>query len=378
MGKSSNRKNNSKTNMKKEVEEGKISKNTENEKILLKDEKTKKTKYNTRSKASKFFDTINSNRKTIYGFTAGILLTILVVIIIWPDRIATLKDGTQPVATFNDKTITADDLYNDMKNYYSVSLLLDGVDRELLTDIYPSNKEMEDEVKNNADYYLQSYESYYGYTEEQFLSRNGFKNREEFLDYLRLDYRRNKYFEDYTKGLIKDEEIEKYYNDSVYGDISTRHILVSATSSSTDEEKEKALNLAKEIINKLNEGKTFDEVKDEYADSITYEDLGYRSFDANLEENYKKEMQNLKNGEYSKTPIETSYGYHIVYRVDQKDKPTLDDVKDSIINVLVKEKQSADTNLYYKALINLRKEANLEFIDTVMAKKYDDYIDEYN
>jgi len=264
-----------------------------------------------------------------------------------------------------------------MKNYYSVSLLLDRIDKTLLTELYPSDDEMEEAVKSNAEYYLQMYENYYGYTQEQFLSANGFKNYEEFLEYLRLDHRRNKYYDEYAKSLVSDKEIENYYNDSVYGDISTEHILVEVDSSATDEEKEEALNLAKEIITKLNEGKTFDEVKEEYADSITYEDLGYRSFDANLEQSYIDEMVALDNGEYSKTPIETSYGYHIVHRIDQKEKPTLEDVKDSIIDVLADKKKEANENLYYKALAHLREEANLEFADTVMAKKYETYLDQY-
>ena len=348
------------------------------EKKNQKNKRESKEVESTKKQVISKLDKISNNKALIYSFVAGALIAILVVIIIWPKRIATLADGTQPVATFNETIITADELYNDMKNYYSISLLLDNIDNKLLSGMYPSDDEMESSVKENAEYYLESYKTYYGYTTEQFLSRNGFKNYDEFLEYLKLSYRRNKYYEDYVNGLVTDKEIETYYDKNVYGDISTKHILVEANSSATDEEKENALALAKEIIAKLNEGKTFDEVKDEYADSITYEDLGYRSFDASLEESYKKEMERLGNGEYSKTPIQTSYGYHIVYRVDQKEKPTLEEVKDAIINVLATEKKNADENLYDKALINLRKEANLEFQDTVMGNKYEDYTKDFN
>ena len=84
------------------------------------------------------------------------------------------------------------------------------------------------------------------------------------------------------------------------------------------------------VTDKEDRQKTFDEVKEEYKDKITYDELGYKSYNAALEEAYKNEMKNLKDGEYSKEPVKTSYGYHIVYRIDQKEKPALEDIKDQI------------------------------------------------
>ena len=51
--------------------------------------------------------------------------------------------------------------------------------------------------------------------------------------------------------------------------------------------------------------------------------------------------------------------YHIVYKIDQKDKPSLKDVKDDIIDVLATQKKNADTNLYYKSLISMREKAKI-------------------
>ena len=96
------------------------------------------------------------------------------------------------------------------------------------------------------------------------------------------------------------------------------------------------INLAKEIISKLNEGKSFDEVKEEYKDKITYEELGYKSYNASLESAYMNEMESLSNESYSKTPVKTSYGYHIVYRIDQKEKPSLEDVKEEVTETTTK------------------------------------------
>ena len=367
-------KNNKKEKKEEVIKEEKIVK--EKDKKGTKKE-TKKVKKNNDDKVLKIIEFFDKYRLAIYGAVGGILLTILVVIIIWPDRIATLKDGTQPVAEINDYTVTADILYEDMKEVYSISSLLDKIDNKILEEKYPETEEMNDELNQQAESYYSAYEQYYQMDKETFLSNNGFGSEKAFLEYLRLQYRRNKYAEDYIKSLISDKEIEKYYNDKVYGDINTKHILVKVDSSASDEDKEEAEKLAKEIISKLDSGKTFDEVKEEYKDKITYEELGYKSYNANLESAYMEAMQKLENNSYSKEPVKTSYGYHIIYRIDQKEKPTLEDVKEEILDSLVSEKKSEDANIVYIALDKMREEAGLKFSDTVLEKKYNTYMSQY-
>lgn len=328
-------------------------------------------------KVFKFYEFFDKYHLAIYGALGGILVTVLVVVLIWPDRIATLKDGTQPVATIDSMTITADELYEDMKDIYSVSSLLDKLDTKILTDKYPDTDEMDDEVTSQAENYYKAYEQYYKMSKEDFLKQNGFNTEKKFLEYLKLNNRRTKYVKEYTENEVTDKEIDKYYEDKVYGDINTKHMLVKVDSSASDDDKKEAENLAKEIISKLDEGKTFDEVKEEYKDKITYEELGYKSYNAALEEAYKNEMKNLKDGEYSKEPVKTSYGYHIVYRIDQKEKPALEDIKDQIKEEIADEKISNDKNLYYVVLDKMRENANLKFEDTVLKDKYDNYMSQY-
>ena len=338
---------------------------------------TKKVNKVNDDKVFKMLEFFDKYRLAIYGAVVGILITVLVVVIIWPDRIATLKDGTQPVAEIDGYTVTANDLYEDMKDVYSISSLLDKIDNKILVEKYPETDEMNDELKQQAESYYSAYKQYYKMDKETFLSNNGFGSEKAFLEYLRLQYRRNKYAEDYIKTLISDKEVEKYYEDKVYGDINTKHILVKVDSSASDEDKKKAEDLAKEIISKLNNGKSFDDVKEEYKDQITYEELGYKSYNANLESAYMEAMQKLENNSYSKEPVKTSYGYHVIYRIDQKEKPALEEVKEEIIDSLVSEKKSEDKNISYVALDKMREESGLKFSDTVLEKKYNTYMSQY-
>ena len=266
---------NKKNNVKKEVKKNNIEKET-------KKELTKKND----DKVMKFFEFVDKYRLAIYGIIGGVLATLLVVILIWPDRIAKLKDGTEPVAEIDGLVVTADDLYEDMKQIYSISSLLDKIDNSILVEKYPETDEMNDDVESQATNYYNMYKAYYGIEKDEFLTRNGFGSEKAFLEYLKLQYRRNKYTEDYIKKDIEDSEIEDYYDEKVYGDINTKHILVKVDSSASEEELKEAEDLAKEIISKLNDGKTFDEVKEEYNDKITYEELGYKSYNASLESAY--------------------------------------------------------------------------------------------
>lgn len=338
--------------------------------------KEKKVNSNKDEKVTKAFMKIDENRKGIILFIVGFLLATLIFrCIFWPDRISTLKDGTQPVVNLGDKVITANDLYDDMKEFYSIKVLLNTIDDMILSEKYPDNDEMAKEIERTAEYYYSVYEQNNNYTKDKFLSEFGFGTEAQFLESLKLDYRRNKYYEEYVLNLVTDKEIQKYYEDEVFGDVDSKHILVSVDDEDglSDED---AKALANEIIDKLNNGASWDSVKEEYKDQIIAEDLGYYAFNASLDSAYLKECKDLEVGTYSKSPVLSSYGYHIVYKNDQKEKPSLDDVKDEVREVIAKNKKSEDTNLYSKALIQMREDAKLEFVDSKFAEEYKKYINE--
>jgi len=367
----------------KEVKEIKVKEEIKEETNKIKKIEEKNKKETKKIKSSKpfkekfmdLFIRVDEKRKIIYGFLGGLLLGLLIMVIFMPDRIATLKDGTQPVANIDGTNITADELYEDMKDYYSVSLLLDRIDTLLLTEMYEEDDEMTESVNSNAEYYLNVYEQYYGYDEEEFLARNGFANYDEFLEYLRLDYRRTKYQDDYIKKSLEESEIEDYYNENVVGDINCQHVLVTVSDSGLTEDEAKKL--AGEIIDKLNDGTSWEDIQTEYKDQITYEDLGYQAWNASLETSFLDALKEMDNDSFSKEPVKTSYGYHVIHRLDQKETPSLEDAKEEIIENLIADAKSEDENLIYKALISLREEKGLEFSDTVMKEKYEDYCKEY-
>ena len=374
---------------KNEVKEEKvITKKEEKAKDKIKEieEKTKKKNKITKAKNNKedFFTRIanDERRKIVYGFLGGLLLGLLIMFIFMPDRIATLKDGTQPIATISGKNITADELYEDMKSQYPINVLLDKIDNIILTKKYKEDDTMKDKVNSNAEYYLNMYKQYYKdiTDENELLEKMGFASYDKYLEYLKLDYRKTKYTEEYIKDNLTDDEIQKYYDENVFGDINCQHVLVKVKSDDSSSEglsDDEAKKLAEEIIKKINDGTSWEDIQKEYKDKVTYEDLGYQSWDASLETNFLTAIKDMDENSFSKEPVKTSYGYHVIYKLDQKKAPKLNKVKDTIIEKLISNKKSEDQNISYKALINLRKENKLEFSDTVMKEKYETYCKQY-
>lgn len=274
------------------------------------------------------------------------------------------------VITVAGKSIRKNDLYSTMKEYYTAGLIIDEIDAKILPQKYELTDSMKEDIEDEANYYLTMYQSYYGYTEEEFLEANGFSSKEDFKEYLELDYRRNLYYYDYLESTLEDGAAEKYYeeNKDAVNKAENEHILVTTDNMTEDE----AIALTKEIIQKVNEGKTFKEIEEEYGtDKVTYQELGFVGKEDSLVQEYLDALFALNDGEYSQEPVKTSYGYHVIHRTATS---TFEDVKTDVIDILTEDITSEDTNLKSKALVELRKEYNLKIKDEGLKKKYDAYV----
>ncbi len=284
-------------------------------------------------------------------------------------------------AFVSGKFITKGKLYNKMKDYYSIDLVLEDVDMAILNKKYDLTEEELNDIKETADKYIEQYELYYGYTEEEFLSENGFGDYDSFVEYLSLDYKRTLYVYDYIETKLEKNAVKSYYDENAFGKVNTKHILVK-TSDNMD--KTQALALSNEIIGKLNGGGDFDTLAQEYttnyANNVVTEDLGEIGAFDNIEDSYINAMRELEVGKYTETPVESSYGYHVIYCVDKVEKTEEISSKDkmAIVEILASEAGvEIDNEVYYKALIQMREEANLKFLDKDLKTKYEEYCEPY-
>lgn len=301
-------------------------------------------------------------------------------------KVPKLQNGQEAVVTMKGENISVDDLYNEMKKDYALNILINKIDKQILEGIYKSDEDEEEYIKNQFETIKYYYDAYYKSqykTWEEYLTSNGIENEQELKDNLSLTYKREQASKDYAKKQIKDKEINKYYQDEIFGDISASHILISpdVKEDATDAEKKKAeeaaLKEAKSIIEKLKKGEKFEELAKKYSDDKSNSASGGKLADFNkgqMVEEFENAAKSMKIGTYSTTPVKTEFGYHIIYKTAQKEKPKLKEVKEDILEELSSEKLEKDTKLQTKSLIELRKEYKVEIQDKDLKKQYENYI----
>lgn len=297
---------------------------------------------------------------------------------------AELKDGSQVAVKLNGIKITADEYYNEIKGI-NIATLVDMIDHQLFDKKYgktdEENDQVEEQIKSLKDQYGSNEDTYNSVLRQYF----GVQSEDELEDMLRLEFRRNAAINDFIEKNIKDKEIEKYYEKDIYGEVKASHILITPSVSedaTTDEKKkaeDEALKEAKKIIKELKNGKKFADLAKKYskdeASASNGGDLGY--FDLNeMVDEFSDAVKELKVDEYTKEPVKSSFGYHIILKTGEKEKPKLKDVKDKILETLREEKLNKDPGLYYKTLVDIREEKNIKWKDDEIKKQYNKLMDQ--
>lgn len=306
-------------------------------------------------------------------------------------KVPKLSNGKEAVVSFEDTkiSISADDLYNEIKEKYALNSLIDMIDNSILLKEYPKS---DSDAKKYADEQLESIKKYYvdddgKYDEKSLLSAlsqyYGISSLDDFKEMLKLTYYRNKAVDDYAKNSITDKQVQKYYDEEYVGDISCKHILIApkTTDSMSDTEKKKAeeaaLKTAKEVIKKLNDGAKFDDLAKEYSDDDSNKnkggDLGYFN-KGDMVTEFETAAYALKLNKYTTTPVKTKFGYHIILKTGEKEKEALDKVKDTIITTLADKAKEDDNTMQINALVELRKKYGMKIEDSSLSKQYSTYI----
>lgn len=297
-------------------------------------------------------------------------------------KTAEVKNGAKVAVSTNEEKITATEYYDEIKKD-SISKLINMIDKGILEKKYKSDDKENEAVKKQIDQIKQNYGSNESTYKSVLQSYFGVSSEDELEDMLRLEYKRNEAVKDYIKKNIKDDEIKKYYEENIYGEVKASQILISssAKSNATDDEKakaeEKAKKKAEEVIKKLNKGEDFAKLAKKYSDDDATKsnggDLGY--FDlSDMEETFGNAVKKLKVNEYTKDPVKTTYGYHIVLKTGEKDKPKLNKVKSKIKDKLTDEKINSSNTIYYETLMNIREDEKIKWNDDSLKKAYEDYM----
>lgn len=323
-----------------------------------------------------------------------ICLVALLFLVTSCGKVPKLENGQEAVVTIKDgEDISVDELYEEMKDTYALSVLLDMIDAQLLEKLYPAGDEEKEYLDSQVSQFQYYYEAYYSTqyeTLESFLyAMYGVQSEDELREVLSLSFKRQEATKDYAATLLEDDEIEKYYDENIIGDMRASHILITAdyedgaSEDEINEAKDKAYEKAMDIIKELNDAKD-DEVEELFAElAKEHSKDGSASKGGDLDwfsggdmvKAFEEATVKLEVGKYTAEPVETEYGYHIILKTGQKDKKALKDVKEEIVDALVEEKMQEDDKLQVKALAALREEHGIEFQDNELKKQYKTYLE---
>ncbi len=194
---------------------------------------------------------------------------------------------------------------------------------------------------------------------------------ENYLDYCFIsDYTVEKYLQrsqvitDLIDQLSQDGEVcavtDKEVEDSF---VKASHVLISVDDDTTDEQ---ALATANEVIAKLDGGADMKSLIAEYGEDPGMENQDYYVFtEGEMVDEFYEAAKALGDNEYTKTPVRSSYGYHVIYRYPlASGEEGYEDVtsrRDEVRNTLINNKFS---------------EHMQQWIDTASRKVYDDVLDE--
>jgi len=289
-----------------------------------------------------------------------------------------LKDGKQVVASLKGKKITAENLFEELKKQGGTVTLTNMVDEFIIKKEIKDESNAKEKANSQLEQYKTQYESY-GQDFDEVLKNAGYNSENDFLKQLILNEEKQELAKTYIGKTLTDDEIKEYYEENIFGNMSAKHILIKpdVTDDMSDSDKEKEENKAKElaesIIKKLNDGEKFDDLVKEYSD-----DEGSKS-NKGLIENFTKgdvvdsffdAVRSLKNDEYTKEPVKSEYGYHIILKVSEDKRPTLKESKDDIVDTLVEKKLNDDSSLYNSTWADIREKYKLNIKDTYLKNSY--------
>ncbi len=308
-----------------------------------------------------------NNAKSFVFLVAGIVIGVLILGAFWPKRVVKLNNGEEVIVDVGNKRITANELYDKLMESNGTEAVFNLVDSYLLKEKYPDLENEAIEFANEqSETIYATYQNYYGYTKEQFLASNGFKDEQAFKDRLQEEFYYEKYYNEYVAGTLKEKEIKDYYKKSVFGEKS---IYLFASESKDDLEK---------VRSELKKNVSFSDIKSKYTsvscisfDSVTFKDT------QSLSETVLEKVLKTSKGKYTEVFSDDAYKNAVVYIVDEKEKAKIEDVRSDIVDILVKSKQESDAKLYYQAFIKLRQDNNLTIYDTKLKDLYDENVKQY-
>ena len=276
--------------------------------------------------------------------------------------LAACSNGSaENVATTKYGNVTKDEFVTAMKDSVGEQTL----QRLVLTKVLEGSIEDAKSLKTAADEEVAKLVAQYGGETKLLaaLQQSGITSVDAYRQTLYL----NKLMTEAVKKAanFSEDDIKAYY-DAWEPKITVQHILISAKSDASDEEKAAAKTKAEELIKQLKDGADFAELaKANSADTGTAAKGGqigpFKRSD--MVKEFSEASYNLKNvGDITETPVETQFGYHIIKMLDKGEKKPFDEMKEQMEKEMLDAKLK-DAAYLHQTMVDLVKAADVKITD---------------
>ncbi|GEK91453.1 peptidylprolyl isomerase [Alkalibacterium kapii] len=266
------------------------------------------------------------------------------------------NDEGEEVASTEAGKIRENELYERMKNEPTQGGLTYGqqmLQQMLLEDILEN--EFEDDVTDeqvNAEFEEEA-EQYGGVDAfEEMLAQQGLSAED-----VKENIRTSLYVEEaiIQNTDMTEEEVQKAYDEYVV-DATVAHILV-------EEE-----DLARDIIDQLNDGADFSELVTEYStDTGTIDAGGELPLEpGRFVPEFEEAAVKLEEGEITQEPVKSEFGYHIIKMVEKGEKGTLEEERETIEDMII-EGYMQDQEIVQESISQVVQNANVQIADDELA-----------
>ena len=353
------------------------------EKPIVKEEKNRKIE-----RKNSTLDSLLNNTPFVVALCVIVILGSVTILLAVNKRVPRLNNGDEVVASVNGRKFTTNDLYDALKENLGTDALVDLIDTYIagkeVTEFSEEDEAHVDEVVNYYKSYATSNNVDFDEFLTNYLALPGVTNEKEFHDYVLEDYRKVVAVRNFIADEASEDDIKKYYDDNYSDKITFRHILIEVKDGETSDKD--ALKAAKDLIKKLNkvtdskklESEFSELAKDNSDDPGTYSNGGLleNQTKTQLDENFWKALSELKDGEYTKEPVKSAYGYHVILRLSSTPVEKYDDIKDQVKVAYAEDKlnNDEDSTLQVSKWDELRKKYKFTINDDFIKNKYEEVI----
>ena len=298
------------------------------------------------------------------------------------NRVPRLANGEEVVASLNGRDFTADDLYRELLNTHAYQALMAMIDRFIASEEVERTAAMEAQVRGVVEFHrAQAQGSNLTLLEYLRFFQIHLDNEEEFFEFLMNEHLMDLAVVGQVRRTIPNNDVERFHNENFSERLTVRHILIELDEADTDGSRARAQ--ANTLLAQLNAVssdelvETFIELAREYSDCASFANGGLLSdfMAATVVEPFWEASIALRDGQLRPTLLRTEFGYHIIYRVSIAPKPSLESVRDEILETMAQQLLREDETLFFTAIVGLRERHNLNIIDPTLRSINNHFLD---